>query len=154
MRCTKKKNKLGKIFGQYIPAELVADMSQSEHEFSLKGESKEMTVLFSDVRNFTSISEGMEPENLCTLINEILTPITEAIHNNKGTIDKYIGDAVMAFWGAPLDDKNHAYNAVTAALAFIPVLEQEFAIIFLKIQRSMLDWIWLLGKTIGVFILE
>lgn len=121
---TKKKKKLGKIFGQYIPEKLVADMSQSEHEYSLKGESKEMTVLFSDVRNFTTISENMKPEELCDLINEILTPITKVIHHNKGTIDKYIGDAVMAFWGAPLTDKNHAFNSVKAALEFIPALER------------------------------
>ena len=120
---TKKKNQLGKIFGQYIPAELVADMSQSEHDYSLKGESKQMTVLFSDVRGFTSISEDRNPEELCELINEILTPITHVIHHHQGTIDKYIGDAVMAFWGAPLEDNNHAYHAVTAALQFAPVLD-------------------------------
>ena len=121
---TKKKNKLGKIFGQYIPAELVADMSHSEHEFSLEGKSKEMTVLFSDVRGFTTISEKRSPDELCELINEILTPVTKVIHQHHGTIDKYIGDAVMAFWGAPLEDKNHAYNAVHAALGFVPVLEK------------------------------
>jgi adenylate cyclase len=120
---TRKKNKLGKIFGQYIPAELVADMSKTEHEFTLKGESREMTVLFSDVRGFTTISETLEPEQLSDLINEILTPVTKMIHHNKGTIDKYIGDAVMAFWGAPLEDKNHAHNAVNAALEFVHVLE-------------------------------
>jgi adenylate cyclase len=121
---TKKKNKLGKIFGQYIPKELVSEMSQSEHDYTLKGESKEMTVLFSDVRGFTSISENMSPEDLCELINEILTPITQTIHQHQGTIDKYIGDAVMAFWGAPLDNENHAHQAVTAALAFTPVINQ------------------------------
>ena len=121
---TKKRNKLGKIFGQYIPEELVADMSHSDHEFSLQGESKEMSVLFSDVRNFTSISEKRTPDELCELINEILTPITKVIHHNHGTIDKYIGDAVMAFWGAPLDDENHAHNSILAALGFIPVLEE------------------------------
>lgn len=121
---TKKRNKLGKIFGQYIPEELVADMSHSDHEFSLQGESKEMSVLFSDVRGFTTISEKRTPDELCELINEILTPITKVIHHNHGTIDKYIGDAVMAFWGAPLDDKNHAHNSIIAALGFIPVLEE------------------------------
>ena len=121
---TKKKNKLGKIFGQYIPAELVADMSHSEHEFSLESKSKQMTVLFSDVRGFTTISENRSPDELSELINQILTPITKVIHHNHGTIDKYIGDAVMAFWGAPLEDKNHAYNAVLTALNFAPVLDQ------------------------------
>jgi len=121
---TKKKNKLGKIFGQYIPEELVEDMSHSENEYSLKGESREMTVLFSDVRGFTSISEGMKPDKLCELMNEILTPITQVIHQNNGTIDKYIGDAVMAFWGAPVANNNHAYNAVFSALRFSSVLEE------------------------------
>lgn len=121
---TKKKNQLGKMFGQYIPAELVFEMSQSEHEFSLKGKNKQMSVLFSDVRGFTTISESMKPEELCDLINEILTPITQVIHENSGTIDKYIGDAVMAFWGAPLDDSNHASHAINAALNFIPALEK------------------------------
>jgi len=120
---TKKKNKLGKIFGQYIPEELVAEMSQSEHEFSLKGKNKEMSVLFTDVRGFTTISEGMDPENLCDLMNEIFTPLTKVIHQNSGTIDKYIGDAVMAFWGAPVDDDNHAHNAVSTALEFSPTLD-------------------------------
>jgi adenylate cyclase len=121
---TRKRNKLGRIFGQYIPAELVSDMSKTEHDYSLKGESKEMTVLFSDVRGFTTISENLSPEDLCVLINEVLTPITHVIHQNHGTIDKYIGDAVMAFWGAPLDNGNHALDAVKAALAFKPVIEQ------------------------------
>jgi adenylate cyclase len=99
-------------------------MSKTEHDYSLKGESKEMTVLFSDVRGFTTISENLSPEDLCVLINEVLTPITHVIHQNHGTIDKYIGDAVMAFWGAPLDNGNHALDAVKAALAFKPVIEQ------------------------------
>ena len=120
---TKRKNKLGQIFGQYIPSALVEDMSKSEDEYSLKGESRELTVLFSDVRGFTSISENMEPEELCELMNEILTPVTKVIHHNNGTIDKYIGDAVMAFWGAPLHDDNHASNAVKASLEFTSILE-------------------------------
>lgn len=120
----KKKNELSKSFGQYIPSELVKEMSQSSDNFSLEGESKEMTVLFSDVRGFTTISENIPPKELSILINEILTPITHVIHHNSGTIDKYIGDAVMAFWNAPITDKNHAFNAVKAALEFIPVLAQ------------------------------
>ena len=120
---TKRKNKLGQIFGQYIPSTLVEDMSKSEDEYSLKGENRELTVLFSDVRGFTSISENMEPEELCDLMNEILTPVTKVIHHNNGTIDKYIGDAVMAFWGAPLHDHNHASNAVKSSLEFTSILE-------------------------------
>ncbi len=120
---TRRKKKLGEMFGQYIPPQLVEQMSQSDDHFSLKGENKSLSVLFSDIRGFTTISESLEPEELCELINEILTPITSIIHHNKGTIDKYIGDAVMAFWGAPLDDPEHASNAVKTALTILPELK-------------------------------
>lgn len=120
---SRKKKQLGNIFGQYIPPELVEQMSHSEEEFSLKGESREMTVLFSDVRGFTTISEGMEPQELCELINDILTPVTRVIHEHKGTIDKYIGDAIMAFWGAPMHNPQHASYAVKAGLAILQALK-------------------------------
>lgn len=96
---SRRKKYLGNLFGQYIPPELVEQMSESNENFSLKGESKQMTVLFSDVRGFTTISENLNPQELCELINDILTPFTRIIHSNKGTIDKYMGDCVMAFWG-------------------------------------------------------
>ncbi len=114
---SRRKKQLSTMFGQYVPQELVAQMSQSEQQFSLQGESREMTVFFSDIRGFTSISESMEPQALCELINAILTPVTRIIHETQGTIDKYIGDAVMAFWGAPLPTPQHASNAVKSALA-------------------------------------
>ncbi|MGZ5573528.1 MAG: CHASE2 domain-containing protein [Methylobacter sp.] len=119
---SRKKKQMGNMFGQYIPPELVEQMSQSDEEFSLKGESREMTVLFSDVRGFTTISEGMEPQELCELINDILTPVTRVIHEHKGTIDKYIGDAIMAFWGAPIHNPQHATYAVRAGLAILQAL--------------------------------
>ncbi|MGZ4968948.1 MAG: CHASE2 domain-containing protein [Methylobacter sp.] len=119
----RKKKQMGNMFGQYIPPELVEQMSQSDEEFSLKGESREMTVLFSDVRGFTTISEGMEPQELCELINDILTPVTRVIHEHKGTIDKYIGDAIMAFWGAPMHTPQHATYAVKAGLAILQALK-------------------------------
>ncbi|NOQ76841.1 MAG: CHASE2 domain-containing protein, partial [Methylococcaceae bacterium] len=122
---TRKKNWLSKIFGQYVPPELVEQMSQSETEFSLSGESREMTVLFSDVRGFTAISEKLAPEQLCQVINEILTPVTRQIHQYQGTIDKYMGDAVMAFWGAPVVDSQHAHNAVASALSIVPALQEQ-----------------------------
>lgn len=126
----RKKRLLGQIFGQYIPPELVEEMSRSEVQFTLRGESRQLSVLFSDVRGFTSLSEKLDPEELCRLINEILNPITRVIHTNKGTIDKYMGDAVMAFWGAPLTDPEHASHAVQAALSILPALkdvQQDFA---------------------------
>lgn len=120
---SRKKKQLGNIFGQYIPNELVEEMSKTDDEFTLKGENRVMTVFFSDVRGFTTISEAMEdPQDLCNLINEILTPVTHVIHHHKGTIDKYIGDAIMAFWGAPIPTDKHAYLAVKAGLDVIKSL--------------------------------
>ncbi len=110
------KRLLGHLFGQYVPPAIVAEMSEREDDFGIGGDSREMTVLFSDVRNFTTISEGLEPDELTRMMNAYLTPVTGIIHRQKGTIDKYIGDAVMAFWGAPLRDPEHPRNAVMAAL--------------------------------------
>jgi len=113
------KRHIAHLFGQYIPPELVDEMSLKHEKINLEGEMREMTVLFSDVRGFTTISEGMEPEELTKFINAFLTPITAIIHNERGTIDKYMGDAVMAFWGAPLEDSQHALHALTAAVKMI-----------------------------------
>ncbi len=118
------KRQLAQMFGQYIPPELVDEMSESGHEFSLEGESREMTVLFSDVRGFTSISEGLEPKQLTRLMNALLTPLTRVIHQHRGTIDKYMGDAIMAFWGAPLPDGDHARHALYAAFDMMKALEE------------------------------
>jgi len=105
------------LFGTYVPKELVAQMSKNPEEYSMRGESRDMTVLFSDVRDFTSISEGLSASDLAELMNAYLSEMTEAIQQTRGTIDKYIGDAIMAFWGAPLHDEQHAIHAVEAALA-------------------------------------
>jgi adenylate cyclase len=105
------------LFGTYVPKELVAEMSKNPEEYSMRGESREMTVLFSDVRDFTSISEGLTPEGLKDMMNAYLTEMTEVIQEKRGTIDKYIGDAIMAFWGAPLTDADHAAHGVESALA-------------------------------------
>jgi adenylate cyclase len=104
------------LFGTYVPKELVAEMSKNPGVYSMKGESREMTVLFSDVRDFTSISEGLSPEALKELMNFYLTTMTQSIQQRLGTIDKYIGDAIMAFWGAPLADADHVKNGVFTAL--------------------------------------
>ncbi len=105
------------LFGTYVPKELVAEMSKNPEEYSMRGESREMTVLFSDVRDFTSISEGLTPEGLKDMMNAYLTEMTQVVQEKRGTIDKYIGDAIMAFWGAPLADAEHAVHAVESALA-------------------------------------
>ena len=112
---TRGKRQLARLFGQYIPPELVDEMDRDPGEVTLAGESREMTVLFSDVRGFTGISENLEPEELTRLMNAFLTPMTRVIHQHRGTIDKYMGDAIMAFWGAPLDDADHARHALFAA---------------------------------------
>jgi adenylate cyclase len=117
------KRQLANLFGHYIPPELVDEMSESPEEFSLEGENREMTVLFSDVRGFTTISEGMDPRELTQLMNALLTPMTRVIHKNRGTIDKYMGDAIMSFWGAPLADTEHARHALYAAMEMIDELK-------------------------------
>ncbi len=117
------------LFGTYVPKELVAQMSRNPEEYSMRGESRQMTVLFSDVRDFTSISEGLTPEGLKDMMNAYLTAMTEVIQEQRGTIDKYIGDAIMAFWGAPLTDAEHAVHALEAALSMqkrIRGLDPEF----------------------------
>ncbi len=119
------KRHLSRLFGQYIPPEIVEEMDRDQEEVSLEGESREMTVLFSDVRGFTSISEGLEPKALSALMNAYLTPMTRTIHTRRGTIDKYIGDAIMAFWGAPLHDREHARHALEAALEMLAVLKRD-----------------------------
>jgi adenylate cyclase len=117
------KKRLANLFGQYVPTELVDEMSHQDSDFGIGGETREMTVLFSDVRGFTTISEGLSPDQLSQLMNEFLTPLTRVIHQHKGTIDKYMGDAIMAFWGAPLHDPQHGLHAVQAALEMIRTVE-------------------------------
>jgi adenylate cyclase len=105
-------------FGQYLSPALVEQLAQSPEKLVLGGEEREMTIMFSDVRGFTTISESYkhDPQGLTTLMNRFLTPLTNAILARKGTIDKYMGDAIMAFWNAPLEDKEHQVNACEAAV--------------------------------------
>lgn len=117
------KRQLARLFGQYVPPELVDEMALDPQAYSLEGESREMTVLFSDVRGFTTISESLTPTQLTALMNEFLTPMTQVVQKHRGTIDKYIGDAIMAFWGAPLSDAQHARHAVLAAMDMVTELK-------------------------------
>jgi adenylate cyclase len=105
-------------FGQYLSPALIEQLAQSPEKLVLGGEEREMTIMFSDVRGFTTISESYkhDPQGLTALMNRFLTPLTNAILARKGTIDKYMGDAIMAFWNAPLDDKEHQLNACEAAV--------------------------------------
>jgi adenylate cyclase len=113
---TRGKRQITGLFGQYVPPALVDEMAKNPEKFSMEGESREMTVLFSDVRGFTTISEGLDPKELSLLMNSFLTPLTEVIYKHRGTIDKYMGDCIMAFWGAPVEDPEHARNGVLAGL--------------------------------------
>ena len=113
---TRGKRQITGLFGQYVPPELVDEMARNPESFSMEGESREMTVLFTDVRGFTTISEGLDPKQLSQLMNEFLTPLTEIIYKHRGTIDKYMGDCIMAFWGAPLADPQHARHGILAGL--------------------------------------
>lgn len=104
------------LFGQYVPPELVEEMAKNPEGYSMEGRKAELTVLFSDVRGFTTISEGLAPDQLAALMNEYLGAMTQVIRGHRGTLDKYIGDAIMAFWGAPVTDADHALQAVITAL--------------------------------------
>ncbi|MDF2446094.1 MAG: putative transrane sensor domain protein [Moraxellaceae bacterium] len=110
------KRSITRLFGQYVPPDLVEEMAQHPESITLEGESRELTVLFSDVRDFTSISEGLSATELSALMNAYLTAMTRLIHKHRGTIDKYMGDAIMAFWGAPVRDANHARLALQTAM--------------------------------------
>jgi len=113
---SRSKRQFTELFGQYVPPELVDKMAEDPEKYSMEGRSEELTVLFSDIRGFTSISEGLDPKQLSAFINEYLTSMSLVIRNNRGTLDKYIGDAIMAFWGAPVDDPEHARQGVVSAL--------------------------------------
>jgi len=103
-------------FGRYMSPVVLERLAKNPREISLGGELREMSILFCDIRNFTPISEQLDAQALTGFVNSFLTPMTSAIHNHEGTVDKYMGDAVLAFWNAPLDDAAHACNACYAAL--------------------------------------
>jgi adenylate cyclase len=113
-------------FSQYLSPTLVEQLAQSPEKLVLGGEQRDMTIMFSDVRGFTTISEiyKEDPQGLTALMNSFLTPLTNAIIDRKGTIDKYMGDAIMAFWNAPLHDPAHELNACEAALDMLDRVER------------------------------
>ncbi|MGO8529443.1 CHASE2 domain-containing protein [Rhizobium ruizarguesonis] len=113
------KRQIIRAFAQYISPDLVKRLSNDPSQLKLGGERRTLSVLFSDVRGFTTIAETLkdEPEQLTGLINRLLTPLSDVVMDHGGTIDKYMGDCIMAFWNAPLDDPDHALHAVKASLA-------------------------------------
>jgi adenylate cyclase len=127
---TRNKRQITKLFGQYVPPELAAEMSQDPAHYTMEGQSRDMTVLFSDIRGFTNFSEKLPPAELAEVLNAYLSTMTRIVQQHRGTIDKYIGDAIMAFWNAPVDLADHATRAVQTALdmqAALAQLNREFA---------------------------
>jgi len=113
----RRQREIRQAFSRYMSPYMVAELARHPEKLVLGGEIKLITIMFCDIRGFTTLSEGLSAEELARLINNFLTPMTEIITTHKGTIDKYIGDCIMAFWNAPLDDPDHAKNAVLAAQA-------------------------------------
>ncbi len=128
---SRSKRQFTELFGQYVPPELVDRMARDPEKYSMEGRSQDLTVLFSDIVGFTHISESLEPRELAAFINEYLTSMSLVIRNHGGTLDKYIGDAIMAFWGAPVDDPEHARHGIRAALA----MQRELARINAEVVR-------------------
>ena len=124
------RRQLKDMFGQYVPPALVEEMNRTGERYNFSGESRELTVLFADIRNFTTVSEALSAGDLKALLNRFFTPMTRVIFDRRGTIDKYVGDMIMAFWGAPVRDAEHADHAIAAALDMleaVKALRGEFA---------------------------
>jgi adenylate cyclase len=111
-------------FSRYLAPQVIAELLRDPSRVRLGGERRTLTILFSDIRGFTTLSETMSPQDLGHFLNRYLSAMTDLVLENRGVIDKYIGDAIMAFWGAPLDDETHALNGVRSALAMVKALEE------------------------------
>ena len=123
LRTEVERRRVRHAFSRYMSPDMVAELASNPGRLKLGGELREMTLLFADVRGFTSISEGLDAEALTRFVNRLFTPLSNVILEHRGTIDKYMGDAVMAFWNAPLDDAEHARRAAIAALEMLNALE-------------------------------
>jgi len=129
MRTERERAEIRGAFGHYLSPELVEQLARNPRLLQLGGEQREITVMFTDVRGFTTISEQFDPQGLTRFMNRFLTPMTDLILSRQGTIDKYMGDAIMAFWNAPLAVPDHARRACGAALAMqerLTALNQEW----------------------------
>jgi len=129
-----KRQQVKSMFDQYVPPAHIDQILENPQQTGIRGERKYLTVLFADIRNFTQISEQLSAHELTQLLNDFFSPITEVIFNNNGTVDKYVGDMVMAFWGAPLKDESHEHNALSAALQMMTVAQS------LSTQFSKKGW--------------
>lgn len=120
----REKRVVKQAFQFYLTKSVVDAVLKDTSRLKLGGEKKDMSVLFSDIRGFTTMSERLSPEDLVSVLNNYLTPMTDLVFKHEGTLDKYMGDAVMAFWGAPIDQKDHAKRACTTALEMLEKLHQ------------------------------
>jgi adenylate cyclase len=123
LRTERERNRVRHAFSHYMAPALVERLADDPSRLKLGGETRDMTLLFSDVRGFTGISEGLDAEELTRFLNSLFTPLSNIILEEQGTIDKYMGDAVMAFWNAPLDDNAHPSHACSAALRMMGEME-------------------------------
>ncbi|MDI1240275.1 MAG: adenylate/guanylate cyclase domain-containing protein [Polaromonas sp.] len=121
---SRSKRELANLFGTYVPPELVDEMVKDPDSYSMKASAKELTVMFCDMRGFTRMSETMEPTQLQALLNGVFSRLTALIRTNRGTIDKYMGDCVMAFWGAPVETPEHAALGVRTSLEMVQAVRQ------------------------------
>lgn len=121
---SRSKRQLADLFGTYVPPELVDEMVKNPESYSMTATTRELTVMFCDMRGFTNLSETMEPTQLQGLLNAVFSRLTDVIRQNRGTIDKYMGDCVMAFWGAPVPTNEHASLAVKTALEMTRAVQQ------------------------------
>jgi len=121
----KEKQQIKNAFSRYVSPDVINEILADPDKLGLGGQEREITLLFSDIRGFTSISEKLSPEQLVKLMNKYLTAMTDLIMESGGVVDKYIGDAIMAFWGAPLEEPDHPAKACQVALDMIKKLEQE-----------------------------
>ncbi len=140
--------RIRRAFATYVPPQVVDEMVRRPESFQLGGERRDLSILFSDVRDFTSLSEELGAENVARLMNAYLTPMTRIVFESRGTLDKYIGDAVMAFWGAPLPVEDHPVRACQAAL------EMQEALARLRAERPDLPGVERLRVGIGIHTAE
>ncbi|MBI5152991.1 MAG: adenylate/guanylate cyclase domain-containing protein [Parcubacteria group bacterium] len=120
----RERREMRKMFSKYVATDVLEYIMKNPDKVSLGGEEKEVTILFSDIRGYTTFSESVTPKELVRVLNRYLTAMTEEILKHRGVLDKYIGDAVMAYWGAPMDDPDHADHAIEAALGMIERLKK------------------------------
>jgi adenylate cyclase len=134
----REKRKMKKLFGQYVSKDVYDQLVADPALARLGGQRREMTVLFSDIRGFTTVSEKGEPEDIVHTLNEYFTEMVDIVFRHKGTLDKFVGDMVMALFGAPLDDPLHPDHAVEAALEMLEAL-RTLNIRWASEGRPMLD---------------